>query len=70
MVAPAAGSIVCLIGWLVFILYFALYQSNSFSVFQNVIVTIVSLIITGLVIGLIWLVYGAAHHWKFGDWNQ
>jgi hypothetical protein len=45
------------IAWLVFILVHALYWSGSFSLFQNVVVTIVSLIITGLVIGLVWLVF-------------
>jgi hypothetical protein len=46
-----------MIAWLIFILAYALYWSSSFSLFQNVVVTIVSLIITGLVIGLIWLVF-------------
>ena len=42
---------------LVFILLYALYWSNGFSLFQNVIVTIVSLAITGLLIGLMWIVW-------------
>jgi hypothetical protein len=43
--------------WLVFILFYALYWSSGFSLFQNVIVTIVSLMNTGLVIGAMWLIW-------------
>lgn len=50
-------SIVGVIGWLVFILLYALFWSKGFSLFQNVIVTVVSLAITGLVIGLMWIVW-------------
>jgi uncharacterized membrane protein len=56
-VAPVIGSILGVVAWLAFILVYALYWSNGFSLFQNVIVTIVSLLIAGLVIGLIWLVF-------------
>ncbi len=55
--APVYLSILGIIVWLVFILFYALYWSNGFSLFQNVIVTIVSLAITGLLIGLMWLVW-------------
>ncbi len=54
---PVIGSILGVIGWLVFILLYALFWSSGFSLFQNVIVTIVSFIITGLLIGLLWLVW-------------
>lgn len=67
---PIIGSIIILLGWLVFILFYALYWSNDFSVFQNIIVTIVSLAITALLIGLLWIVWGAMHSWKFGNWEM
>ena len=54
---PVVASIVGIIAWLVFILIYALYWSSGFSLFQNVIVTIVSLMIAGLLIGLMWLVW-------------
>lgn len=50
-------SILAIIIWALFILVYALFWSNGFSLFQNIIVTIVSLMITGLAIGLIWVVW-------------
>ncbi len=55
---PIVVSILALVAWLIFILLYALFWSNGFSLFQNVIVTVVSLIITGLLIGLGWVVWG------------
>jgi len=54
-VTPIALSIVGGIAWLVFILLYALFWSSGYSLFQNVIVTIVSFLIAGLVIGLMWM---------------
>ena len=51
---PIALSIVGVIAWLVFILLYALYWSGGFSLFQNIIVTLASFLIAGLVIGLMW----------------
>jgi Kef-type K+ transport system membrane component KefB len=56
-IAPIVASIVGIIAWLVFILVYALFWSKSFDLFQNIIVTIVSLSIAGLVIGLMWLIW-------------
>lgn len=44
--------------WLVFILLFALYWSEPFNLFQNIIVFIVSLCITGVIIGMMWIIWG------------
>jgi len=55
---PIVLSILGLVAWLLFILVYALWWSNSFSLFQNIIVTIVSLLVTGLLLGLIWVVWG------------
>jgi membrane associated rhomboid family serine protease len=55
--APVYISILGIIVWLVFILFYALYWSSGFSLFQNVIVTVVSLAIAGLLIGLMWMVW-------------
>jgi hypothetical protein len=51
------GSILGIVVWLIFILLYALYWSTGFDLFQNVIVTIVSLLITGLLIGAIWMIW-------------
>jgi Kef-type K+ transport system membrane component KefB len=53
--------------WLVFILIYALYSSGGFSLFQNVVVFIVSLGITGVLIGLMWVILGPE---KYRTWNQ
>jgi hypothetical protein len=54
---PVIASIFGVIAWLVFILLYALYWSKSFDLFQNVIVTIVSLAIDALLIGAMWLIW-------------
>jgi len=55
---PIIVSFLAVVVWLVFILVFALYWSPSFSIFQDVIVTIVSLLVMGLLVGLMWVVWG------------
>ena len=52
---PIALSIIGVVAWLVFILLYALYWSSGFSLFQNIIVTVVSFLIAGLLIGLMWM---------------
>jgi prepilin signal peptidase PulO-like enzyme (type II secretory pathway) len=56
--APIIVSFLAIAVWLVFILLYALYWSTGFSWFQNIIVTIVSLLLVGLLIGLMWTVWG------------
>jgi hypothetical protein len=74
-IAPIVFSIFGVIAWLVFILFYALYWSRGLSLFQNVIVTIVSLAIVGLLIGLMWVVWGTRHfraakRWQGGVWSM
>lgn len=66
---PAVGSIIIFIAWLVFILVYALYWSSGYDLFQNIIVTIVSLAISCLVVGLMWMVWGSRRHWMFDDYG-
>ncbi len=54
---PIVGSILAVVAWLVFILVYALYWSKGFDLFQNIIVTFASLLITGLLIGAMWMVW-------------
>jgi hypothetical protein len=54
---PIVGSILVIVGWLVFILSYALYWSKGFDLFQNVIVTIVSLSTAGLLMGGVMLMW-------------
>jgi hypothetical protein len=56
--APIVLSFLAVVVWLVFILLFALYWSTGFSLFQDVIVTIVSLLVMGVLVGLMWTIWG------------
>jgi phosphoglycerol transferase MdoB-like AlkP superfamily enzyme len=69
-IAPIVFSILGVIAWLVFILLYALYWSKSFSLFQNIILTIVSLAITGLLIGLMWVIWGTMYHRRSMQWQN
>jgi H+/Cl- antiporter ClcA len=57
------GTILGIIAWLLFILLYALYWSKNYSLFQNAIVTIASFLIVGLLIGLMWIVWGFRAGW-------
>lgn len=65
-VAPVVASILAIIAWCVFILLYALYWSEGFNMFQNIILTVVSLFITGLLIGLMWVILGSRKNWFMG----
>ena len=64
IVASMLGVVV----WLVFILLYALYWSGGFSLFQNVVVFIVSVCIAALLIGIMWIVLGPKR-FSTWDWN-
>lgn len=55
--APVLGSILGVVAWLLFILLYSLYWSKDYTLFQNAIVTIVSLFVTALGIGAMWLIW-------------
>ncbi len=63
-------TILAMLAWLVFILLYALYWSSGFSLFQNVIVTIVTLVMTALVIGLGWIIWGFRHAGYWREWAK
>ena len=54
---PILGSILGVVAWLLFILLYSLYWSKDYTLFQNAIVTIVSILVTGLGIGAMWLIW-------------
>ena len=55
---PIVISIVGILVWLIFILLFALFWSKDYSLFQDIVVFIVSLCMTGLLLGLMWIIWG------------
>lgn len=65
-VAPVVASIVAVLAWAIFILLYALFWSSGYSLFQNFIVTVVTLLITGLIIGLMWVLLGPRNYWRGG----
>lgn len=46
------------IAWLIFILLFTFFWSTDFTFFQNAIITVVSFLILGAIIGLVWKKWG------------
>jgi hypothetical protein len=61
---PIVASILAVMGWVVFILVYALFWSNHYSIFQDIIVTVATLVIMGLLIGLAWVIWGSRHAWN------
>ncbi len=64
---PIVISIVGILAWLIFILFFALFWSNNYNLFQDIVVFIATLCITALVLGLMWLIWGRnkIHRWTY-----
>ena len=58
------ASMLGIVAWAVFILLYALFWSKGYSLFQDVIVTVASLLIVGLLIGVMWVVWGAKRGWQ------
>jgi hypothetical protein len=66
---PVGGIVLTMlatIAWLVFIIIFALYWSADYTLFQDIVVTVATLVIAALVIGVGWVVWGFRHmrRWK------
>ena len=70
LLGPIVATMLEVVAWLVFILLYALFWSKSYDLFQNIVVTIFSLAITGILIGVMWVAWGFRHHGRFGDWSE
>lgn len=57
------ASLLAVLAWAVFILLYSLLWSTYFSLFQNIVVAVVSLFITGIIIGLVWIIWGPKENW-------
>ena len=55
---PIIVSVIMAIGWLIFILIHAGFWSEGFSLFQNVVIGVVSFLIAFGVAGLLWVIWG------------
>jgi hypothetical protein len=67
---PVIASMLGVVAWLVFILVFTLYWSSHYDLFQNIVVFFVSLVIVGLLIGVMWVSWGYKRFGRFGDWGD
>jgi hypothetical protein len=56
-VIPIVVSIIAGIGWIIFILLHAFFWSEGFTLFQNIVIGIVSLLIVVAVLGVAWVVW-------------
>jgi ABC-type transporter Mla maintaining outer membrane lipid asymmetry permease subunit MlaE len=57
-IVPIVVSILAGIAWAIFILIHTLFWSDMFNTFQNIVITIVSFIVVGALVGLMWVVWG------------
>jgi hypothetical protein len=52
---PIVVTIVSMICWATFMLLYALFWSTGFNLFQNIVVVLLSLVVVGGVLGLMWV---------------
>jgi hypothetical protein len=64
-IVPIMISILGVIGWIVFFVYHIFVWSAPFTFFQNIIITFISLIIAGGIVGLSWVTWG---FWVGEEW--
>jgi len=48
-------SLIVFIGWAVFAMLHAVFWSGGFNLFQNIVILVVSLIIVGCGLGIVWM---------------
>lgn len=67
---PIVFSILAVLVWLIFILFYALYWSRGYGPFQDFVVLFATLFITAILIGLMWLIWGRTreHWWSSQNW--
>jgi len=57
------ASLVVGLGWVVFIVLFALLWAPSLSLFQNIVILIATLVAAFVVVGIMWMAYGMRYGW-------
>ena len=66
---PIVVSIVAALVWLVFILFYALFWSGSYGLFQDFVVFFATLFVLVLAVGLMWLIWSRNQwHWWTRNW--
>ncbi|MGI0132313.1 MAG: hypothetical protein ACREDK_04385 [Thermoplasmata archaeon] len=62
-------SIVGPIAWLSFTLLYVGFWATGFSIFQSIIILLVSILILGGLMGSVWTAWGLRHHPEHGWWD-
>ena len=55
-------SILMGVGWLVFLILWFFFYADNYSVYQNIAIFIVSILIVGGILGAAWAPWGIRHH--------
>lgn len=53
--APIVVTLLAIICWAIFMLLDILFWSQNFNLFQNIVIFIISIVVTGCIIGLMWV---------------
>ncbi len=69
------ASIIVAFGWLIFILLYAAFSPPSFTLFQNIVAALVSILVSCMVLALLWASYGMRFArrgapGKWADWRD
>lgn len=57
LLVPITVSVVSAVGWLIFILVHAAFWSEGFSLFQNIVIGVVSFLVATGLAGLVWVIW-------------
>lgn len=63
---PIVVSLIVIIGWAFFMLLHVLFWSEDYNLFQNIVILILSLIIVGCGLGILWM-YWVRHEPRMHD---
>ena len=58
-------TIICGVGWLIFLIVWLFFYANNFNVYQNIAIFIVSLLAIGGIMGAVWAPWGIKHGHKY-----
>jgi len=63
-------SIITGIGWLIFIILWLFFYAQDYTLYQNIAIFLVSILVMGAVMGASWASFGMKHAWKFEKYHR
>jgi len=63
-------SIIVSIGWLAFIILWLFFYAQSFTIYQNIAIFIVSILVAGAIMGASWASFGMKYGHKFEKYKR